>query len=89
MHQGVNCDPESFYPHVESIDFLSNALVNGRKFLIFNVIDDYNREVLFIETDYSLKSSWIIWVLNQFVRRHGKPQRIRMDYGPKLIFKLA
>ena len=68
-----------------SLDFMSDALSNGRRFRTFNVIDDYSREVLAIEIDLSLPSRRVIRVLDRLVEYRGTPMKIRMDNGPEFI----
>jgi len=70
---------------VWSMDFMHDSLEDGRNFRLFNVIDDFNREALGIEVDFSLPSERVIRSLMQIISWRGKPQVIRCDNGPENI----
>jgi putative transposase len=68
-----------------SMDFMSDALTDGRKFRTFNLIDDFNREVLAVEADTSLPARRVVRILERVIREKGKPGSIRVDNGPEFI----
>jgi len=70
--------------HCWSIDFMSDALWCGRKFRTFNVLDDFNREVLDIEIDLSLPGQRVVRTLDQIAFWRGYPMKVRLDNGPEM-----
>ncbi len=66
-----------------SADFMSDQLGCGRRFRTFNVLDDFNRQVLAVEVDTSLSSSRVVRSLDQLKQVRGLPKRIRVDNGPE------
>lgn len=70
---------------VWSMDFMSDTLKNGRTIRTFNVIDDYNREGLCIDVDFSMPSLRVIRSLEQVIEWRGKPSAIRCDNGSEYI----
>jgi len=63
--------------------FMSDTLNDGRAIRIFNVIDDFNREGLGVDVDFSLPSARVIRSLEQIIEWRGKPLAIRCDNGPE------
>lgn len=68
-----------------SLDFMSDTLSDGRTFRTLNVMDDFNREALWIEIDTSLPAERVVQVLDQLLLWRTAPKQIRMDNGPELI----
>lgn len=67
-----------------SADFMGDALMDGRRFRTFNVIDDCRREALAIEIDLNLPSQRVVRVLDRIAEARGYPAKIRFDNGPEL-----
>jgi len=68
-----------------SLDFMSDSLSNGRAIRTLNIMDDYNREALWIEVDTSLPAERVVRVLENLLLWRASPKQIRMDNGPELI----
>lgn len=66
-----------------SMDFMHDALFNNRTFRTLNIIDDYNREALWIEIGLSIGSKRVTEVLDYLIEERGKPREIRVDNGPE------
>lgn len=64
---------------VWSMDFMSDQLWNGRLFRTLNILDDFNREGLAIDVDFSLPAARVIRSLDQVIAWRGKPAMIRVD----------
>jgi putative transposase len=78
----------TFINHCWSMDFMHDQLEDGQSYRLFNVIDDFNREGLTIEVDFSLPAARVIRALDQTIAWRGKPKQIRCDNGPEYISHL-
>ena len=68
-----------------SLDFMADRLEDARGFRLLNVLDDFNREGLGIEADFSLPAERVTRTLDRIIEWRGQPLAIRVDNGPELI----
>jgi len=64
-----------------SLDFVSDAFTDGRRFRILTVVDDFTRENLALVADTSLSGLRVTRELDQIIAERGMPGTIVSDNG--------
>ena len=67
-----------------SLDFLSDALTDGRRFRILAVVDDFTRECLCLVADTSLSGLRVARELDAIILKRGRPVLCVSDNGTEL-----
>ena len=67
-----------------SLDFLSDALADGRRFRILAVVDDFTRECLCLVADTSLSGLRVARELDAVIAGRGRPAMCVSDNGTEL-----
>jgi putative transposase len=66
---------------------MADQLADGRSIRTLNVLDDFNREGLCIEVDFSLPAERVVRSLNQIIEWRGQPQTVRGEWLGQYIFE--
>lgn len=76
-------------PHESwSMDFVSDALFDGRRFRALTVVDNYSRQCLAIHVGASIRGSDVVAIMNRIRAYTGHvPERIQVDNGSEFISK--
>jgi putative transposase len=64
-----------------SLDFVPDALTDGRRFRILTVVDDYSRENLVLAADTSLSGQRVARELDRVIAGRGLPKTVVSDNG--------
>jgi putative transposase len=67
-----------------SLDFVSDAFTDSRRFRILCIIDDFSRECLALVADTSLSGARVARELDRIIAGRGKPKTIVSDNGTEL-----
>jgi putative transposase len=73
---------------VGAMDFVSDALFDGRPFRILAVVDCHSRESLAIAVRTSFRAYQVVEELDRLMRLRGKPKNIRCDNGPEFAGRM-
>lgn len=80
--------PQAVKPNERwSMDFVSDALHNGRKIKVLTIVDNYTRESLATTVDFSITGAQVVKTLEKISLMRGLPESITVDNGPEFIGK--
>lgn len=66
-----------------ALDFMSDALVSGRKLRVLTVVDEFTKESPLLAVEHSISGEYVVRALEQISATHGKPHSLSMDNGPE------
>ena len=69
------------------MDFMTDALFDGRRFRVLTVLDQYTRECLAIYAAQSIKAAKVVEMMDKLIIQRGIPARIQTDNGSEFASK--
>lgn len=73
---------------VWSMDFVSDALFDGRPFRLLTVLDCHTREALAIAPRASFRAFQVVELMDRLARQRGKPKTLKVDNGPEFAGRM-
>ncbi len=70
-----------------SMDFVSDSLYDGRKFRVFNLLDDYTRESIVQHADFSISGLRLVRIFDDLKKKRKLPKQIVCDNGTEFTSK--
>lgn len=64
-----------------SVDFVHDRLLTGRKFRCLAIVDDFTRECIALEADFSFPSQRVVRALNRIAGDRALPSILKSDNG--------
>ncbi len=72
-----------------AMDFVSDALFDGRRFRALTVVDAFTRECLAIHVDQGIRGDDVVAVMERLqFQRGAAPENVRVDNGPEFVSKV-
>jgi putative transposase len=70
-----------------SMDFVTDTLLDGRRFRALTVVDNWSRHSQLIEVDFTLTGAKVVSALERVTRQRGYPRMITVDNGSEFASK--